>query len=187
MEPSQVRKIVEAAQKDKKNFGPLYEEYYPQIFGYIKKRIERREVAEDLTSKAFEKALKAIDNFQWQGVPFKSWLFRIARNVLTDFYRSQGRKPGDVSFEIVEDFTKDEGLQPDEVYVRDDDESSLYEAMAELDEDDQYLIYYKFFEKLSNVEIAKITGLSETNVGTKLYRIRSKMKGLLEEELKEVE
>lgn len=172
-------KIVRMAQKDKRHFGILYERYNPIVSGYIRKRVENKEIAEDLTSKAFEKALKGIDSFQWQGVSFKAWLFRIARNVLNDYYRVVGRRPKDVSFDIVAPFTQDKGPKPDEVVIRDQEELELYGQMAELGKEDQYLLYYKFFEGLTNVEIAKITGLSETNVGTRLYRIRRKMRGSL--------
>lgn len=175
--------LIASAQKDKKNFGKLYELHHPIIFGYIRKRIENQQLAEDLASKTFEKALKAIDSFQWQGVSFRAWLFRIARNVLNDYFRAKGRHPKDVSWDVIAPIMKDKGLKPDEVAVRDDDEMALYELMAELDKDEQYLLYYKFFENLKNVDIAKITGLSETNVGTKLYRIRKRMKDKLEREI----
>jgi len=51
----------------------------------------------------------------------------------------------------------------------------LFNAIGELEETDQYLVYYKFFESMSNREISKITGLTETNIGTKLFRIRKKI------------
>jgi len=177
------RALIKSAQKDKENFGKLYELHYPIIFGYIRKRIENREIAEDLASKTFEKALNAIESFQWQGVSFRAWLFRIARNVLNDYFRAAGRRPKDVSWEAIAPIIKDKGLRPEEVALRDDDEMALYELMAELDNQEQYLLYYKFFENLTNVEISKITGLSETNVGTKLYRIRNKMKEKLSIEI----
>lgn len=182
-EIAEERALIKSAQKDKNNFGKLYELHYPVIFGYIRKRIENRELAEDLASKTFEKAFRAIENFQWQGVSFRAWLFRIARNVLNDYFRAKGRRPKDVSWEAIAPIIKDKGLKPEEVALRDDDELALYGLMAELDNDEQYLLYYKFFENLSNVEISKITGLSETNVGTKLYRIRNKMKEKLEREI----
>jgi RNA polymerase sigma-70 factor (ECF subfamily) len=176
------RKLIKLAQKDKKYFGDLYTQHYPAILGYIKKRIENKEISEDLTSKAFEKALKGLANFQWQGVSFRAWLFRIARNVLNDYFREMGRRPKDVSWEEIAPMIKDKGLKPEDIAIRDTDELSLYELMAELDSEDQYLLYYKFFENLTNVEIAQIMNLSETNVGTKLYRIRNKMKEKLGKE-----
>jgi len=174
------QKLIKLAQKDKANFGVLYEKYYDSILGYVRKRIEYQEISEDLTSKVFEKAFKAIDNFQWQGVPFQAWLYRIARNVLNDYYRSVGRKPKSVSLEAIEYVAKSKDPSPDDIVVRDEDETMLYSAIAELDDEEQYLVYYKFFEGLNNVEISKLTGLSETNVGTKLYRIRQKLKKFLD-------
>lgn len=172
-------RLIRSAQKNKRNFDPLYRKYYPVIVGYIRKRIENKELSEDLASRTFEKALNGLDNFQWQGVSFSAWLFRIARNVLYDYFRSKKRRPIDVSWDVIQPFIEDKGVRPDEQVIMDEDELQLYTVMAKLEKEDQYLLYYKFFEGLANTEIAKITGLSETNVGTRLYRIRKKMKGEL--------
>ncbi len=174
------RKLIHSAQKNRRNFDPLYRKYYPVVAGYIRKRVENKELTEDLASKTFEKALKGLDNFQWQGVSFSAWLFRIARNVLNDYFRSRKRRPADVSWDVIQPFIEDKGIKPDEQVIMDEDELKLYQIMAKLEKEDQYLLYYKFFEGLTNVKIARITGLSETNVGTRLYRIRGKMKEFLE-------
>ena len=62
---------------------------------------------------------------------------------------------------------------------KDEEDVMLFNAIKELDEDDQYLIYYKFFEEMSNFKISKITGLTETNIGTRLHRIRKKLGSLI--------
>jgi RNA polymerase sigma-70 factor (ECF subfamily) len=63
---------------------------------------------------------------------------------------------------------------------RDEEDIQLFNALKELPEDDQYLIYYKFFEEMSNSRIAQITGLSETNIGTRLHRVRKKLAKIIE-------
>lgn len=62
---------------------------------------------------------------------------------------------------------------------KDEEDIALFNAIKELDEDEQYLIYYKFFEEMSNSKISEITGLTETNIGTKLHRIRKKLGTLI--------
>jgi len=63
--------------------------------------------------------------------------------------------------------------------MADDEEKALYDALRELGSNDQYLIYYKFFEGLSNKDIADITGMTETNIGTRLHRIRKKIADII--------
>jgi RNA polymerase sigma factor (sigma-70 family) len=65
-------------------------------------------------------------------------------------------------------------------YIKDEEENVLYNMLREFNEKEQYLLYYKFFEDLTNKEISKIVGISESNVGTKLYRIRKKLKIILQ-------
>lgn len=62
---------------------------------------------------------------------------------------------------------------------REEEDTLLYRALKELSADEQYLIYYKFFEELSNAKISEITGLTETNISTKLHRIRKKLAKIL--------
>ena len=60
----------------------------------------------------------------------------------------------------------------------------LYNAIRDLQEDEQFLVYYKFFEELSNKEIADLLNMSETNVGTKLHRARKKLENIIQKNQK---
>ena len=68
---------IEAAKRDATNFGPIYNKYYKQIFGYIYQRMEDKDVAFDVTSQVFLKALTNLHKYEFKGVPFASWLYRI--------------------------------------------------------------------------------------------------------------
>lgn len=176
------KKIVERAQKDKTQFAKIYEYYQPKIYSYINRRINNPDVAEDLTSQTFEKAIKRIDNFRWQGVSLGVWLYKIARNNLNDYFRKTIRSNKNVSLTGLESVIIDESAETlDDKIIRSDEESILYTALKRFKKSDQYLIYYKFFEDMSNKEIAEKTGLSETNVGTKLHRLRTKLKKIIVE------
>jgi len=145
----------------------------------LKKRMHSHAQSEDLASEVFEKAYKAIDDFRWQGISLSAWIFRIARNLLTDYYRKTGKDGRSISLTEIEDLFEDEEVSLFSDYARSEEDLALYDALREFNELDQHLIYYKFFEDLSNKEIASLTGLAESNVGTRLYRIRGKLKMIL--------
>lgn len=162
----------------------MYEDHYPKVYGFVLKRVTNKTVAEDLTAEIFEKVLKYSDDFQWQGISVSSWIFRIARNHIIDFYRKNSKYVGNSSLDDVINFIEAKVPNVDIEAERDESEVELYLAIKELDSEEQYLIYYKFFEELPNKKIAEITGMSETNVGTKLHRIRKKLQQIMEKNLK---
>lgn len=173
------QELIKKIQKDKKHFGKIYEEYFRMVVNYFRKRMNNKALSEDLASEVFEKAYRAVDDFKWQGVSLSAWIFRIARNLLTDYYRKVGKVGETVSLAEIGDFFEDNTVSLHLDLVQDEEEMALYNAIREFREEDQFLIYYKFFEDLSNKEIATITGLNESNVGTRLYRIRNKLREIL--------
>lgn len=158
----------------------IYEAYYDKILYFINMRVKKREDAEDLTSLVFEKVLKKLGDFKWQGVTITTWIYRIARNAVIDFYRKNNDRVKDSSIEEIGNFIESEDKHIESILIDDEEEIKLYRSLRDFKEEDQYLIYYKFFEEMSNQDIAKLTGMSETNVGTRLHRLRSKLKKILE-------
>lgn len=169
--------LVRKAQKDKKYFGEIYEKFRKKIRIFITRKVSSDDLAEDLTSQVFEKALKNLDRFRWQGVSLGCWLYKIARNTVYDYYRSARRKR--VS-NLDEDIPiRDENVEDlDSGILHDEKELQLYSVISQLDHKDQQLLYYKYFEGLNNKQISKELGLSQSNVATRLHRIRKKMKDL---------
>lgn len=93
---SEERDLVEAAKTSSAAFARLYEAYLPVVFGYLRRRTDSRELAEDLTAATFEKAIVALPAFEWRGIPFGAWLIRIASRKLTDHYRTEARRATDL-------------------------------------------------------------------------------------------
>lgn len=172
--------LIRRAQKNPKHFEVLYRKYHDQILRYVKKNVTNEELARDITADVFEKALKKIDSFQWQGVSFGSWLYRIARNAIYDYYRSARRKRSTALDSDREMLDKEEDL-PEEIVLHDEREIALFESIASLKEKDQYLLYFRYFEGMTIKEIAGEVDQSEANVATRLHRIRSIMKDLVED------
>ena len=79
--------IIEVAKNDPTHFRPLYEKYFKRIFLFTYHRVEDRDIAADLTSQVFLKAMQRLHQFKFRGMPFSSWLYRIAINECTDYFR----------------------------------------------------------------------------------------------------
>ena len=78
------RLLIEAAQKDPARFAELYENNFERVYAYVVRRVGNRAETEDLTSEVFHHALSNLKRFEWRGIPFAAWLFRIAANLISD-------------------------------------------------------------------------------------------------------
>jgi RNA polymerase sigma-70 factor, ECF subfamily len=90
----QERLLVEAAQKDPRRFGDLYDEHFLRVYAYVARRVGNRAEAEDVTAEVFHHALAKLGEFEWRGAPFAAWLFRIAANAIADRWRKSAREQG---------------------------------------------------------------------------------------------
>ena len=85
--------LVHRAQRhDAGAFGQLYEEHFDRIYRYIVLRVRNEADAEDLTQQVFLKALEHIGSYHYRGMPFASWLFRIAHNQVVDHWKKKSRE-----------------------------------------------------------------------------------------------
>src|SRR2546425_10813925 len=80
----QERLLIEAGQNDPRRFAELYEANFGRVYAFIIRRVPERAEAEDLTSEVFQHALANLSKFEWRGVPFAVWLYRIAANTIAD-------------------------------------------------------------------------------------------------------
>jgi RNA polymerase sigma-70 factor (ECF subfamily) len=80
--------LVERAKADPEAFGALYERYARSVFAFAYSKVRDGSVAEDLTSQTFLQALRALPRYEQRGAPFRSWLFRIAANLIADRHRA---------------------------------------------------------------------------------------------------
>lgn len=168
--------IVESKKEfSKKDFDLLYKTFHKKVLDFVARRVDTKEIAEDLTSEIFEKVYKFVDDFKWQGITISAWIFRIARNRIIDHYRKDNKYKKNSSIDDYVNIIVSPAKEAEELILEKEEYILLYDAIREFNEEDQYLIYYKFFEDLSNKEIAKLIKLSETNVGTRLHRLRTKL------------
>lgn len=177
-ELEQEKRLIEAAQKDQDKFIDLYDKYIDQIYRYVYRRTNGdSDVAYDLVSQTFLDALGHIKKFKWQGYPFSSWLYKIAHNNVIKWYRKAGRErytPIEEAYSL-SDKTQDQKADLDSKMAKD----QVNEILDQLDKEEQEILRLKFFEDVSNVEIADIMGLSVSNVGVKVFRALKKAKAFL--------
>jgi len=174
----QEKLLIEAAQQDSEQFMHLYDKYFDQIYRYIYRRVGGNpDVAHDIGSQTFLDALDNLKSYTFQGYPFSSWLYKIAHNNVIKWYRKTSKHqivPLDEAYNL-SDKTQDTKEEADGVLAQE----QISEMMQKLDEDEQEILRLKFFEGLSNIEIADIMELSVSNIGVKVFRTLKKAKGLL--------
>ena len=172
--------LVERARRDPEVFGRLYDQYYSQIFNYVLRRVANLEIAQDITSEAFFKALKNLGQFHWRNVPFSSWLYRIAINQITDYFR-KGKQEMFSLEEIPDSITPsnpsiDEVLEAEEELRRHEDFLLLHENISKLPIKYQDVITLRFFENKQIKEIGEILGKREGTIKSLLHRGLKKIK-----------
>lgn len=89
MDTNEEKELIKQAQKNALAFGKIYDFYYPKIFGYVLRRTANFQIAQDITSETFFKALKPLWQFRFKGVPFSAWLYRIATNETANYFRKR--------------------------------------------------------------------------------------------------
>jgi RNA polymerase sigma-70 factor (ECF subfamily) len=171
--------VSNEASNARETFARLYDEHLDRVFRYIQYRVNNIQLAEDLTSTVFEKALSNFGKYSSDRASFSTWIFSIARNVVIDHYRVN-QKRRTVSLEEVTAHSSS-APPPEEELERKDVRERLHSCLAELSEEEQEIIRLKFGAELNNRQIGKTLNLSESNVGTKLYRALRKLRDSFQE------
>lgn len=162
---------IRASQKDPCDFAPLYEHYYPVIVQFIYRRVDCKEVAFDITSQTFIKALTNIVKFEIRGISFSFWLHRIAINEMNKYFNKDTKHRAVVlEKSYTDEFVSEIGIDDDENYTR------LTSALTKLEQEDLHLIELRFFEKKSFKEVGQLMDITENNAKVKVYRIIDKLK-----------
>ena len=166
---------VDAAKVNPARFDVLYEKYYKSIFIFIFRRTSNEEITADLTSHVFLKALINIKKYEYKGVPFSAWLFRIAFNEINMYFRKNNdNRVVSLNDNHVQDIIQEAALEENTVELQ-----KMMIALKQLDDSDIQLIELRFFEKRSFAEVAQIIGVTENNAKVKVYRILDKLKKVL--------
>lgn len=167
---------IQAAQQDPAMFRPLYNRYYEPIFRFLFQRTADEALSADLCSQVFLKAMQRLSGYEFKGVPFSAWLYRIAMNETAQHYRRNKRR------RVVSMEEADLGNMMDEMEEGMDEKEKwdLVQALDDLKEQDLQLVEMRFFEQRPFKEIAHIMGMTEGNAKVRTYRILDRLKKKLE-------
>ena len=159
--------VARAIRGESSAFGALYDHYHPALYRFVALKVGRREDAEDITHQTFLRAWQRVGQYEGRGYPFSSWLYRIARNQIVDFYRAR-REHADLedveSLLVVED-------DPAGRLDTKADVARVRAALLELRADYQDVIILRFIEERSLEEAA--TALNRSVGATKVLQHRA--------------
>ena len=162
--------FVEAAQKDPARFTELYEANFERVYAFVSRRVRSRADAEDVTAEVFQHALANLKNFEWRGVPFAAWLYRIAANAVTDRWQRIARESGTPAVIAPSADVDDSEIE------RTEQRAQLFRNVAMLPAEQRRVIEMRFAEEKSLREIAKELGKSTGAVKQLQFRAYQKLR-----------
>lgn len=171
-EQGSVEALVREAVTSPEALERLCDLYVPKIYGYVLKRVGKVEDAEDVTSVVFEKVLVNIETFDEDKASFSTWIYRIALNCITDFYRSRGRKKEDA----IDDAAFHAKASTGDGLERLDIQMFVIELVRQLPMKYQEAVTLRYFGDMRVLEVAEALGISETAASKRILRGLDQMK-----------
>jgi RNA polymerase sigma-70 factor (ECF subfamily) len=175
MTEDEIRKeqlIIERSKKNSKAFGELYEKYFDRIFNFIYRQTGDEDIAGDLCSQTFISVLNNLPRYEFRGVPFSAWLYKIASNEVKKHYRKNKTKQ---VFSIEEIKVRELVEQYDDGW---DEEiiQRLLNFMNDLPTEMLQVLELRFFEDKDFSEIAFILDITESGAKMRTYRALDKLR-----------
>jgi RNA polymerase sigma-70 factor (ECF subfamily) len=164
--------LILNAKNNPEKFDLLYRQYHDQIFRYVYRNMGDKEMAFDVTSQVFFKALTHLEKYEFKGVPFSAWLFRIAKSELYQSFRDKKNlSTVDISnYQLIE--SQEDTDHEENEFIR----KKLIRCLAKLRMNDLVLIELRFFENKSFREIGNRLGITENNAKVKTFRAIDRLK-----------
>ncbi|MBM4432016.1 MAG: sigma-70 family RNA polymerase sigma factor [Chloroflexi bacterium] len=179
MLPDQESALLERAREyDQVAIAEIYDRYSLRIYNYIYHRLGNVHAAEDLTATVFLRMLEAIRTSKAWQTSFSGWLYRIAHNLVVDYFRT-GQQDKNVP---LDDWPLASGEHPAEVAERSISQQRVRHAIDQLTGEQGLVITLKFIEGMSNSEVATMVGKSEGAVKSLQFRGLATLRRLIGEE-----
>jgi RNA polymerase sigma-70 factor, ECF subfamily len=161
----------EIPRDDTVSFDQLYRESFDAVYAFAASVLRDRCAAEDATSATFERAFRCRNRFDSRRGTARAWLFGIARNAILEELRKRERRQSTIA-----DAVDPESLDSTDHREEDERSTIVAGAVENLCARERELVALKYYAGLSNIEIAEILGISESNVGTRIHRVMLKLR-----------
>lgn len=172
---------IEAARRDRRAFAPLYEAYADLVWAYAMRRLGDADLAAEVTSVTFARALEALPNFQpradARGTTFRGWLMTIARNTLVDIVRLE-RPAASLHDPYIQPELIDGDRNPEEIALADEERRRVVAALRQLPSSQRRIVQLRL-AGLKSAEIADELGMSVSAVNTAHFRAFARLRDLL--------
>jgi len=165
------RLLIEAAQKDPARFAELYENNFERVYAYVVRRVGDRAETEDLTSEVFHHALSNLKRYEWRGIPFAAWLYRIAANLISDRWQRKGPEHVAEEPDPIESAAS-QGAEFEEIERR----ATLFRLVSTLPADQRRVVVMRFAEEKSIKEVAREIRKTEGAVKQLQFRALSTLR-----------
>ena len=167
---------VDDAARRLDQFAEKYQQFFPRVFAYVYGRIHNVHQTEDLVSEVFERAFLKMGSLR-NDEAFATWLFTIARNIVTSHARKRGRESV-VDPDILKSVVATSISVENEVLIR-EEVAAVVECLKKFPQREQDIVSLKFDAELTNGQIAQVMGLSEANVRVILFRTLRKLREMM--------
>lgn len=163
-------------------YGQLVARYQDYVFTVCLRVLRQRERAEEAAQDTFIKAYQNLEGFQGES-KFGSWLYTIAYRTALDRVRLKQLPTAELDQQERPLQLADAAARADEQLEQADLRSAIEQALRQLKPDDAAVVTLYYLQEQTIKEIAEITGLTETNIKTKLFRSREALRKLLRQQL----
>ncbi len=167
------------------DFEAWFRDHRQAVYRFVRFRVATREIAEDITSEVFLKALRSLPSYDSRRSAPRTWLFRIARNAVTDHLRALGRRGSrQVSIDRVPNLAS-RAPSPEERMLEDERKQLLMTSIATLRQPDQEILSLRYAADLGNREIAESLGITANAVAVRIHRALDRLRTAVAEQSNE--
>lgn len=156
-----LEELAVEAKTNRRAFEEIYRRMVDKAFGFYSRRLNSTAQAEDMTHQLFLKLYENLSHYTPSEVPFEAWFFKVARNLLIDYYRRSSSHTETTLEENTSSFDPTNEI---------DEKLTVSKALSSLPENYKEILYLSFFEKLGTREIAHVLNTSEENVRVLKHR-----------------
>lgn len=153
----------------------LVERHKSYIYTLVYRMVGHKETAEDLTQDVFVKLFRSLSHFRGEA-KFTTWLYRMTTNLVTDYRRSQKRKPYEALLDKMKGWFSDSKEQPEERALLKDEQEQMQGLLSEIPDKYRLIMYLYHYKQMSYQEMSEATGLPVKTLETRLYRGKAMLK-----------